>query len=492
MFGNKAASKRKTVDFGKPVRASYDAARSTSDNGNLWLYADALSAATANDPATRKIIRERARYEVANNSYADGMVDTIVSDLIGPWVTIKLGTSDLARQDEKDFQRWALKSKFWQKLHQMIRAKKVDGETFALLTTDKKLPTPVKLNVVPIECEMVESYFLQPDENEIDGIRFDDNKNPIAYRVLKHHPGDYRAYLKSKAGEWIDAKYVLHFFAANRPGQVRGVSELTPSLALFGQLRGYTVSVLEAASRAAEIAGVLETDLVPDSEDGQCAADVEPGSIIPAGRNKIVSVPEGWKMNQFKAEQPTTTYPMFKREIIGEMGRCVNLPLNIAACDSSGYNYASGRLDHQTYDRNNETERFFIGTELLDRVWSAYLQEYAAVNRLSPKQIEEIDIAEWFFTSRDHVDPGKEADADDTRIRNGTLTYSAYYAKKGLDGAQETAQWMKEQIDRIVTWKKLLKENGLPDDTPLPFEKAATTQPEKTNVNKNKDDTTQQ
>lgn len=482
----KTQTVRKTSEWG--VKASYDSARTTPDNAALWSFTDSLSAAMANNPAVRKVIRERARYEVSNNSYGDGIMDTIVSDLIGPWVTIKIGTSKIAQETEKAFQKWALESKFWHKLHQIIRAKKVDGEAFALMTTNKKLRNPVKLNIIPIECDMVESYYLQPDENEIDGIRFDENKNPISYRVLNAHPGDYRLYLKSKAGTWIDAKYVIHFFACLRPGQVRGVSEISPSLSLFAQLRSYTTSVLEASCRAAEVAGVLETDLVPMTEDGECAAEVEAGSVMVPGRNKIITTPEGWKLNQFKAEQPTTTYPMFKREIIGEMGRCVNLPLNISSCDSSGYNYASGRLDNQTYDRNNETERFFISTDILDRVFDAFHAEWATYRKLTLAEIRETESAEWYFTSRDHVDPNKEASADDTRIKNGTLTKSAYYSKRGMDSTVETKQWIKEHIDMMVEWKKMLKEAGLPEDTPLPGSDIPKQITEQTNANQDTQD----
>ena len=467
-MAKKSFPKRKVVTSPQIVRASYDSARTTNDNATLWTYADSLSAARANDPATRKTLRERARYEVANNSYGDGIIDTLVSDLIGAWITIKLGDSDIAKKAEKDFQKWALASRFWQKLHAMIRAQIVDGETFALMTTNVNIRHAVKLNILPFECDMCESYWTNPDVNEIDGIRFDENKDPVSYRILGAHPGDYRMNLKSKAGDWVDARHIIHFFTCLRPGQVRGIPEITPALSLFAQLRSFTVSVLEAAARAAEIAGVLETDLVPETDEGRCAADVEPGSIIPAGRNKIISTPEGWKLNQFKAEQPTTTYQMFKREIIGEIGRCQSMPFNISACDSSSYNYASGRLDHQTYDRHIAVKRFFVETEILDRVWAAYLAEYAAVKGLTPSQVSQIETAEWFFTSRDHVDPGKEASADDTRLKNGTLTRSSYYAKKGFDGQAEMQKWVTEEVSLLKQWREELKRQGLPENTPMP------------------------
>ena len=48
-------------------------------------------------------------------------------------------------------------------------------------------------------------------------------------------------------------------------------------------------------------------------------------------------------------QKPSTTYAEFKKELLNEIARCLNMPFNVAAGNSSGYNYASGRLDHQTY-----------------------------------------------------------------------------------------------------------------------------------------------
>ena len=45
--------------------------------------ADGLSANAANSPEVRRILRNRSRYEIANNSYARGIVLTLANDVIG-------------------------------------------------------------------------------------------------------------------------------------------------------------------------------------------------------------------------------------------------------------------------------------------------------------------------------------------------------------------------------------------------------------------------
>jgi len=464
---SRAKAKRPIFDAStassRRVNARYDISRTTDENENLWKYVDGLSAAEANSPNVRKVIRERARYEVTNNSYASGIVDTLAADTIGPVIQLQLGDTDLSQRTERAFSEWAKAVNLWAKLRTMRRAKTVDGESFGMMVTNRKVINPVKLDIRLIETEMITSWTGMQKDSEIDGIRFDDDGNPIEYRILKTHPGDYRAFMKSVKGEWIRAEYMLHYFRAVRAGQVRGVSELTPALSLFGELRLFTKAVINAAARAAEISGVMQTTNLPEEMTAELS---DPLTMIEIARNNLVSLPDGWTMAQMKAEQPATTYEMFKRAIVSEAARCISMPYNIAAGDSSSYNYASGRLDHQTYDRGIEVEREEVKHDVLDRIYAAWLSEYRITNNLTAAQVVELSDHEWYFTSRGHVDPKKEADSDHIRLGDGTLTYSRYWAKRGADWKRENAQWIKERIEAEMAWNKARADAGLP---PAPY-----------------------
>src|SRR4030042_980895 len=65
------------------IRGRYDAAQTTDDNRRHWANADGLSADAAVNSEVRRTLRNRARYEVANNSYAKGIVLTLPNDVIG-------------------------------------------------------------------------------------------------------------------------------------------------------------------------------------------------------------------------------------------------------------------------------------------------------------------------------------------------------------------------------------------------------------------------
>lgn len=76
------------------VRARYDAAVTNEDNRRHWANADGLSANSANGPEVRRILRNRSRYEVANNSYARGIVLTLAHDVVGTGPRLQLLTAD--------------------------------------------------------------------------------------------------------------------------------------------------------------------------------------------------------------------------------------------------------------------------------------------------------------------------------------------------------------------------------------------------------------
>jgi len=50
------------------IRAKFDSAQTTPENRRHWANADGLAADAAANPEVRRTLRNRSRYEVANNS----------------------------------------------------------------------------------------------------------------------------------------------------------------------------------------------------------------------------------------------------------------------------------------------------------------------------------------------------------------------------------------------------------------------------------------
>lgn len=427
------------------IRARYDAAATNDENRRHWANADGLSANSANSPEVRRVLRNRSRYEVANNSYARGIVLTLAHDVIGTGPRLQLLTtdSDANKRIEREFQRWAKAIGLAEKLRTMRMARAEDGEAFAVFTNNSRLPTRVTLDLKLVEADQVTTPDLNPLKSGIDGIVFDDEGNPIEYHVLKHHPGDQRTGLTpAQAYEKYPIEAVVHWFRCDRPGQARGVPDIMPALPLFAQLRRFTLAVLGAAETAADFAGILYTDAPANGE----ADAAEPFEPIELEKRALLTMPGGWKMSQMEAEQPATTYAEFKREILNEIARCLNMPANVARADSSGYNYASGRLDHQTYFKAIRVDQSHLECVVLDRILAAWLDEAALIPGLLPEGLPPIAAwdHQWFWDGHEHVDPAKEATAQSTRLASHTTTLAEEYARRGLDWEEQLRQRAKE------------------------------------------------
>jgi capsid protein len=111
------------------VRARYDAAVTSDENRRHWANADGLSANAANSPEVRRVLRNRARYEVANNSYARGIVLTLANDVVGTGPRLQMLTEDAeaGRLIEEAFAAWAKAVGLAEKLRAMRIARASDG-----------------------------------------------------------------------------------------------------------------------------------------------------------------------------------------------------------------------------------------------------------------------------------------------------------------------------------------------------------------------------
>ena len=233
--------------FFSRLRARYDAATTTSDNQRHWSAADGLSASAANGPDVRRILRNRSRYEVANNSYARGITLTLANDVVGTGPRLQMLTDDANanRIVEQEFLAWADEISLAEKLRTMRLARVSDGEAFCLLTSNPMVESRVQLDLRLVEADQIASPSLTLDTGRyIDGIQFDVFGNAISYDVLRHHPGSHTFSISAEY-DTVRADAMIHYFRCDRPGQIRGVPDITPALPLFAQLRRYTLCAAE-------------------------------------------------------------------------------------------------------------------------------------------------------------------------------------------------------------------------------------------------------
>ena len=435
---NGTARKELADFYRKPVRATYDAASASKEYSNIWANSDCYDADSANSREVRHTLIRRSRYEIQNNGYSDGIAQTYATDLvgIGPTLRMQTGSQGFNQLIELEFYLWQKSIGLAEKLWCLAHAKHSDGEGFAVARTNPRAKHAIKLDLVLYEAEQVQTPYLPfTTPGYIDGIKFDEFGNAEYYDVLREHPGG-RTWLADMTPEQVPAKYMLHWFKRRRPGQHRGVPEMASTLNTGAAARRWREATLAAAETAADFTTLLKTTMSPDEAD-----PVSPMSSLDIQKRMMTALPQGWDVHQMKAEHPGSSFEAFHKQLTNEMARPKSMPFNKAACDSSSYNYASGRLDHQTYYASLDVERASAVTMVLDPLFELWVEEAirfygwlggnpAAVSSRAKSHI-------WDWPRHAIIDLSTEASSSDTKLRNGTTSLTTMYAEAGKDFADE-------------------------------------------------------
>jgi capsid protein len=152
--------------------------------------------------------------------------------------------------------------------------------------------------------------------------------------------------------------------------------------------------------------------------------------------------------------KPATSYSEFKREILGEIGRCLQVPVNILLGDSSKHNYASGRLDHQTFFKSIKVEQSHCEQIVLYPLLDLWYREAVRIGLFSEPKNGLLNsngktfcgqAAKFFWDGMEHVDPIKEAKAAASRIDSRVSNLAIECAKVGLDWEDVLVQAAREK-----------------------------------------------
>lgn len=439
------------------AHASYDAAANGDAMAAYWANADALDADNGNNRAVRHRLAHRSRYEVGSNGYYAGILRTHCNMIVGVGPKLRMLTKSTAFNQavELAWSEWSEQIKLRRKLWAMCHAKNSDGDGFAVLIENNGLAGRVALDLLLIETEQCQTPYLSPSvKGYIDGIRFDGSGNPIWYDILPEHPGS-QFYFAQRDPVQVPASQVLHWFKMRRPGQHRGIPEMTPTLNLGANGRRFREATIGAAELAASFAAMLSTQANANGS----ADEVAEMSTLPINHRMMTALPMGWQMQQLKAEHPTATYSDFNRQLVSEQARPISQPYNAAACDSSTYSFASGKLDTLCYRAEIDIERADANDLVLDPLFALFFAEWtiglADRESFTPPH-------QWDWPAHPVIDVVAEAEAVDKRLKNGTTTLRRVYADSGMDFEDELQAMAEDYGVSVDEMRDILLRTNLP------------------------------
>lgn len=441
--GKRNGSARPAVDAyfvqrssNRQANLTFDAARSGTDLDGHWAHADALDADSANQQARQTLVK-RSRYETGSNGYYAGIIRSHCDMLVGTGPNLRMltGNRDFNQLVEREFYQWARDVQLRRKLWCMAHARTQDGEVFAMLVDNPGSKNSVTLDFIPMETEQCQTTLMTfgLDGGYIDGIKFDEFNNIEYYEVLPEHPGSNHMFALGLTPIKVSPQNMMHWFKLDRPGSHRGLPDLKSTMNVGASSRRHREATVAAAETAADLAAISTTA-------HNAAGDDEPYPVlpftgIPMQKRTWAFNPSGWDITQMKSEHPNATYADFHRLQISEQARPLSMPYNAAACDSSTYSFASGKLDTLIYRTTLDVERMDCDDLVLDRIFAAWFREWTIV--ASRREIP--PSHQWDWPKHPSIDSEAEERARDTKLKNGTLTMRDALSADGKDYEDQLA-----------------------------------------------------
>jgi len=178
------------------------------------------------------------------------------------------------------------------------------------------------------------------------GVELDRFSKPVAYHLLKEHPGEMGEWNRGNAREHerVPADQVQHLFIADWPEQVRGFPWMHAAMLRLWHLGAFEeAAVINARVGASKIA-TLETPegnvpgtLVTGKQSaGNLLQDIEPGQYW--------MLPEGTRLGEFMPQFPDRSVGPFIQACLRGASAAVGMAYHSFANDPGEVNYSTARV----------------------------------------------------------------------------------------------------------------------------------------------------
>lgn len=300
----------------------------------------------------------------------------------------------------------------------------------------------------------------RPDLRE--GVKINEFGEPIGYWFRKSHPVDVWAFNTDSQFEFVPARLpngrrrVIHLYEKLRAGQTRGKAILAGVMGAFRMLDHYQRIELQTAVVNSMIAAFIETpmrgediaDLFGDAKKYIQERDKAGFDVKLEGAGIIPLFP-GDKLNAFTPTRPNSAYSAFVEAVLRYISTGLNMPYELLMKDFSKTNYSSARAALLEAWRYFMARREWLSTYWCDPVYELWLEEAVRRGEVEASDFYENRAAysrcQWVGPGRGWVDPAKEADAAETRMRISVSTLERECAEQGMDWEEVLEQRARER-----------------------------------------------
>lgn len=474
------------ASYGTDETALWSASRASAD-------ADLLG-------GSRETIAARARDLVRNNGWIAGAAQRLGDEAIGARFALQarpdwraLGfdadtgaawAREWSREVEAKFRAWALdprrlcdctrRHSLPALLGQLFRQRVVEGESLAVLEwLEGRGGYATAVNVIdPDHLSNPNGAANGPTLRG--GVELDGVGAVVAYHIQAGHPGDY---ILAPIGQYVWSRQprvmdwgrprVLHHFEPQRAGQHRGVSELAAVLERARMVerfeRAELQSALIAATFAAFIKSPFDSDMIEAALGGGGVGSYQEARKAFHDKRQIsldgARIPllyPGDEVEQLSGAHPHSGFEAFVSAALGSIATALGTSREELTGDYSGTNYSALRGAFLKSWKALSARRDAFADHVATPIYLAWLEEAIARGDVEipagAPALWEAPYAwsrcSWLGPARGWVDPTKEAQAAEIRIRAGVSSLRDEAAEQGKDWEELLEQQAAEEALR--------------------------------------------
>jgi lambda family phage portal protein len=420
------------------------------------------------------LMRARSRKMERENPYVSGALDTFTANAVGSGITPRsLHPDPKVRQLIREtFEKWTKQADangtldFYGLETLACRTIQRDGEVL-IRKRFRRLEDGL---TVPFQLQLIEADHLPYWKSESTptgytraGIEFDLIGRRQAYHLYRDHPGGN--FPSTDANLYrVPADQILHCYQVKRPGQIRGVPWITPTLVKLYDLN----QLMDAALVRTKVSMLLSVWIkstggggfaMPGETsrgNGTVDAQLEPGAVLhlkPGEDPEFLTPPE-----------PGIGFEAFVNQTLRAVAKGLGLTYEQLTGDLSNVNYSSIRAGILEFRRWCEAYQYQVLVfQFCEQIWPDFMQAAMLAGAFPAELVNQYakDPApflahEWDTPGWPWVDPAKEVQAAKDAIRSGLSSRVREVGARGVSS---------EQID-----KEQAADNTRADDLGLKYD----------------------
>jgi lambda family phage portal protein len=406
-----------------------------------WRPRRAGASANADVMADSAPLRHRARSLVQNVPYVARAVRQLVAQTVGTGITPRSLANNAAAVDDL----WARfvatadadnLGNLYSLVARAYRASVIDGEVLIRIRprrSDDGLPVPVQFQLLEIDWLDTSKQGTRGGNTIVNGIEYTPLGQRVFYWLYDRHPGEVVA-LTGRSGVTsspVDAKNIIHYYSAERPGQGRGISRLAPVIATVRDLQLYEDAEAQRKNLETRLAVLASGDLSqmlnpPAPSDTPQATSTELGQLPSGG---IVEVPAGVNLTTVTptAAPGYVDYVKHKQKIVAGL---IGVTYEMATGDGSEVNFSSARIGQQDVRREIEQEQWLsLVPNLCEPLANAFFEFAIMAGLMLRTQDRRMD---WSTPRWDYVNPAQDVKADLDEVSGGLCSLSEKMRRRNL------------------------------------------------------------